>query len=204
MAESSVQVTEGVGKKLHTWQRVITGPGTVEDEFMIPGEYPYASYTIVTDGAVVLATAASHLLQIMAGAALNVRIRRIQVSPFVPPAAINTMELQIVRLTTAGTGGTAKTPRRNSTADAAAGCTGMTLPTAKGTETDIWWSGGVTWPTAAIPGQTFPVWKWEQMPGQEPLIIAAGTTNGIALKNITGVATASCIVAVDLTETPFV
>jgi hypothetical protein len=198
--ESSVTVG---GKLLHLWDRVV-GASTVSDEFVLPGEYPYPSYTVTTDGGVALATANSHLLQVMAGASNHLRVRRITISALGVPAAVTAMEIQIVRIiTTAGTGGTVKTPRRMVSADAAAGATAMTLPTVKGTEGDIWLSRGVIWGTAALPLPK-PEFDWVQQPNEEPFLIAAGITNGFVIKNITGVATATVVVSVELVETAFV
>lgn len=201
MAESLVQVTEGSGKKLHTWQRTI-GANNVEDEFIIPGEYPLASYVCVT-GNVLTATANSHLLQLMAGASLPVRIRRILVRPGgTLPAAVTRFPIQVFRLTTAGTGGGTVTPRPHDTTEAAAGAVGMTLPTAKGTEgvgldeENFWFN------TAAIPGEG--VYEWVEQPRMKPLIIPAGTANGIALKNPTALATASVTCTIWFVETSFV
>jgi hypothetical protein len=204
MAEAIVQVTEGVGKKLHTWDRTI-GANLVQDEFFLPGEYGYATYTLVTDGAVAVATANSHLLQIMAGASLNVRIRKVRISVAAQPAAITQMEFQILRLTTAGTGGGAKTARAYDNADAAAGASGLTLNTVKGAEGNILWSQAGTLFTAAIPGAgNLPILEWAQAPNAKPIIIPAGAANGIAVKNIGGVATATVIIDVEFVETAFV
>lgn len=203
MAEGFVNVTEGSGKKLHANDRTI-GANTVLDEFTLPGEYPLASYTVATDGSVAVVTAASHLLQIMAGASLNVRVRKLRVTQGSQPAAITVMEFQVLRLTTAGTGGTAKTPRPLDTADAAAGATAMTLPTAKGTEGSILWAQAPTLMTAAIPGANVPLIDWLQSPNAKPILIAAGTANGIAVKNVTGVATATIYIDAEITETSFV
>ena len=74
MAESFINQTEGSGKKSHTWDRTI-GANTIQDEFVLPGEFPYTSYTIFANG-VSIATANDHCLQIMAGASLPVRVRR--------------------------------------------------------------------------------------------------------------------------------
>ena len=76
--ESFVNVTEGSGKKLHTNQRTI-GANAVEDEYVLPGEFPLPGYFAVAN-AVAATTANDHLLQVMAGASLKVRIRRISVS----------------------------------------------------------------------------------------------------------------------------
>jgi hypothetical protein len=166
--ESSVTVG---GKLLHLWDRVV-GASTVSDEFVLPGEYPYPSYTVTTDGGVALATANSHLLQVMAGASNHLRVRRITISALGVPAAVTAMEIQIVR-------------------------------TVKGTEGDIWLSRGVIWGTAALPLPK-PEFDWVQQPNEEPFLIAAGITNGFVIKNITGVATATVVVSVELVETAFV
>jgi hypothetical protein len=199
MASGIVQVTEGVGKKLDTWSRIIGG-NTVEDEFVLPGEFPYASYTAVATG-VSSATAASHMMQIMAGAGLNVRIRRIRVNQLAAAGGVNTIDLSIVRLTTAGTGGTVITPSKLDNGDAAAGATAMTLPTVKGTEGAILWDESMWVGTAAIPPSNGR-WEWVQHPGSKPIIIPAGATNGIAIKN-TALATATFSITVELVETSF-
>jgi hypothetical protein len=202
VAESFVNVTEGSGKKLWTADKTV-GANLVQAQKTLPAEFDYASYTVTTAGGVALATANSHLLQIMAGSSLNVRIRSIRLSGFAVPAAVTAMEIDIFRLSTAGTGGTAITPRPYDTADAAAGATAMTLPTAKGTEGVLVYAQGVIWGTAALLSQK-PEFVWTQQPNTKPLLIAAGTSNGIAIKNITGVATATAIVTVEFVETNFV
>ncbi len=132
MGESLVQVTEGSGKKLHTYSRAI-GANTVEDEIVIPGEPYLASYVIAFAG-VGTATLDSHIVQIMAGASLNVRIRRIRIQQLALASAVMSQPFLIHRLTTAGTGGASLTPRPYDPSDAAAGATAQTLPSAKGTE----------------------------------------------------------------------
>lgn len=199
MAESGVAVTEGAGKTLHTWSRIIAAV-TREDEFVIPGEFPLPTYSVLSS-AVVTATANSHLLQIMAGASLNVRIRRIRIMEATPPAAVSTQVLQLFRLTTAGTGGTVITPRPYETGDTV-GATAMTLPTVKGTEgvqlrEHIIWMG-----TAAIP-TALPYVEWRQEPNAKPIIIPAGATNGIAIKNPVGLAAATVYIEVEFVETAY-
>jgi hypothetical protein len=201
MGESLVQVTEGVGKKLHTWQRTV-GANSVEDEFTVPGEYPIASYTAVATG-VSGATANSHLMQVMAGGSLNVRIRRVRVTQLGAPGAVTAYSFALFRLSTAGTGGTAVTARPLDSADAAAGAAPMTLPTVKGTEGTQLWQETNYLHTAAIPlrGPTF---EWVQSAGSKPIIIPTGTANGVAIKNISGVAAVTFDVAVEFVETSFV
>ena len=199
MAESIVQVTEGTGKKLHTFQRTV-GANSVEDEAVYPAEFPSASYSLIASN-ISTATSASHILQIMAGATNYVRIRRIYVQQTGLAGAVNTFVLQFFRLTTAGTGGTAVTARPYDSSDAAAGATGMTRPTTKGTEGVQ--LGLLRVPLFAAYPVTSPPAVWEQHPGMKPLIIPAGTSNGIALKISTGVASSTIDVVVELVETSF-
>lgn len=203
MAESLVQVTEGAGKKLHTYSRII-GANTVEDEAVVPGEYPIASYIVQTAGTS-CATANDHVLELMAAAAVNLRVRRITVIQTAAITAAALCVFQVFRLSTAGTGGTVVTPRPNDSADAAASGTAMTLPTVKGTE-------GVALLTKRfVPIQTLgagglneiPHFEWVALPGAKSILIPAGATNGICLKTIGAYAGLSVEVTVEYVETSF-
>lgn len=204
MAESIVQVTEGSGKKLHTFQRTIGGI-SVEDEVIIQGEPYLASYVARAGAAVSVATANDHLLQLMAGATLNLYIRRIRLyqAGLATAAAIATMQLW--RLTTAGTGGTANTPQLWDTTDAAAGATGMTLPTVKGTETELYLPFTVgfiqTAPTGGF-NTLLADFDFERMRIKCPRI-PAGTANGFAIKNTTAIAAGTVIPVIDFSEANF-
>lgn len=202
MAESLVQVTEGAGKKLHTFSRTI-GANVVEDEVVVPGE-PYLASYVIAPASIAVATANDHLLQIMAGASLLVRIRRIRIQLFTPPAAAGTLGINLLRLTTAGTGGTVVTPQKQDNNDAAAGMTAMTLPTVKGTEgANALRKFGVGMP-AAQPVTTQYADEWIQLVNQKPITIPVGITNGICLKLVAGnVATATIVVNVDVDESTF-
>lgn len=207
MAESFINVTEGSGKKLHTWNRTI-GANDVHDEAVYLGEQPLAEYRVSTAGTS-LATAASHNLQIMAGASLNVYIRRIRVFQTVVATTAALAPFTLFRLTTAGTGGTVVTPRPLDTTDAASGATAMTLPTVKGTEgveieslvgyllQTLGASLGV--PQMALLAE----WDFRSGPRQKSLRIPAGTANGIAVKNINAQAAASALVVAEFTEANF-
>jgi hypothetical protein len=204
MAEGFINQTEGSGKKSHTWNRTI-GANSIEDEFVLPGEYPYATYGITT-AAVSFATSADHVLQIMAGGTLPVRLRRVIIAQSVLVTAAAELTIICLRLTTAGTGGTVVTPRPFDSADGAAGCTAMTIPTAKGTEGVELWRRR-TWlvqtaPTQGIAGGI--QIAWEQLPNEKPIIIPAGTANGIAFKIATGRAGAQGDVMAEVVETNFV
>src|SRR5712671_5639116 len=135
MPESLIALTEGSGKNLHSFQRVI-GANTVEDQAVIQGEPYLASYMIATEPSSnsALNTANAHLLQITAGASLKVRIRRIEVIQYSVITAAAFFDLRIMRLSTAGTGGTILGPTPFDPADAAAGASSMILQAAEGTE----------------------------------------------------------------------
>lgn len=203
MAEAFINLTEGSGKKAHAWDRTI-GANTVLDEFTLPGEYPLASYTVYFSN-ISIATANDHVLQIMAGSSLNVRIRRIWYEQNGNATTAARDEITLLRLTTAGTGGTTVTPAKLDNGDSAAGATAMTLPTAKGTEGTILRGSVLIMRQAIATTGTQPEEGilWEQHPGMKPWIIPAGTSNGIAIKHVTAIAGANVNGFVDFVETSF-
>lgn len=199
MAESLVQVTEGVGKKLHTNSRVI-GANTVEDEFVIQGEYPYASYVVeATPG---LATANDHLLAIagLAGAAIRIRRIRIWQAAVTTSTAFHNIELWRTTTTTPS-GGSAVTPRPWDTADAASSATVQRQPVTKGTESVrlVRWFPVVVSAASAGAGPLVDM-DWTTDNQLKPLLIPAGATNGIAIKNISTQAAGSVQIQVDWVE----
>lgn len=195
MAESVIQVNSGNGPKDHTWNRTI-GANSIEDPFVILGEQPYATYS-VSSGGVATTTSAAHALQIMAGGTLNVYIRKIYINQGAAAGAAGAIGLTIVRLTTAGTGGGAVTPAPLDASDAAAGAAGMTLPTVKGTEGTVLYNFNI--PLLVAPVAT-PYVLWEKAPTAKGIRIPAGTTNGIAFKWGTGVATSTVLFNVEIVE----
>lgn len=204
MAESLVNVTEGSGKKLHTWSRTI-GANTVEDEVMLNGEPYLATYTI-TPAAVSVATATDHILQIMAGASLNVYLRRLRIWQLAAATTGAITEIQLLRVTTAGTGGTAVTPAALDGSDAAAGAAGMTIPTVKGTEGSRIgrWTHWYVQTIGAAGGNPLLVdMNWDIGLRSKPPRIAAGTSNGLVVKNITATAAATVIIEATIVEANF-
>jgi hypothetical protein len=206
MAESLVQVTEGSGKKLHTNSRTI-GANTVEDEYVLHGEPGLATYTATTvSTGTATTTALSHLFQIMAGASLNLYIRRIKITQLTMATTAAMSAIVLTRLTTAGTGGTAVTPAALDSSDGAAGATAMTLPTVKGT------NGATLWDESVLFVQTIgasttgigPVMDidFEKLRGKA-LRIPAGTTNGLAVQLQTGIAGATVIIVCVFSEATF-
>jgi hypothetical protein len=206
MAEGIVQVTEGSGKKLHTWDRTI-GANLIQDEFVLPGEFPYASYFVLGSNTSI-ATANDHIMTVNAGASLPVRIRRIYVVQGTNATTAAVGSLELWRTTTAApTGGAPITPAKYDTADPAAGCTAMTLPTVKATEgTQLFRETFNAQQTSGVsPGPNRKtLLEWVQLPGSKPIIIPAGTTNGIAIKSTAAIAAATVNVMIELVETNFV
>lgn len=209
MTASSLQVTPGNGLRLAT-NSYTEGAVTVHDQKLILGEQLLPTYTVVTGpttGPVSAATLDAHLLQIMAGASLRVRIRRIELYQTGLATTATLGQIQIVRLTTAGTGGgSTGAPSPLDTAFAAAGATAQTLPTAKGTEGAFIHGATVYWmqTAGASAERTSPMLVIDfDRPRSLPLVISAGTSNGIAIKNASAIAGATVNIVVWLDESSF-
>lgn len=202
MADSSINVTEGSGKRLQTYDVTVSSV-IVQRQAVVLGEQPLASYIVGSASTISLATAGSHLIQIMAGAGNRIRLRRIEIYQIAAATAVTMGTFVLYRLSTAGTGGTSLAPVALNPADAAADATGMILPTAKGTENGAIVAGTMiayqTLATGAAPAPSL-VWEFDR-PRSGPIQIAAGTSNGIAIKNITAIAGATVTVNVWLDET---
>lgn len=200
MSESSVAVSPGSGKNLHTWDRTISAT-LVQDQVVIPGEYPLASYVIGATG-VSCATSGDHLLAINSGTTNYVRVRRIWVQQNATGGPSQSY-LTVLRTTSvAPSGGTAVTPAKFDLADAAAGCTARTLPSTKGTESTTILFGRIGF-TNTSPATVENGFYWEQHPSCKPIIIdphASGQT-GIAIKLTTGVASVTVNLFVEVVET---
>lgn len=199
----NIQVTEGSGKRLATGATYTENSQTVRDEKTIFGE-PYIATYCASPGSVSVATANDHLFQLMAGSANKVRIRSIEIEQFGLPASASTLGIHLFRLTTAGTGGSPHTPAALDPADAACGATCMTLPTAKGTEAASPTHRFALGLVNAHPVPASNRYFWEQAPNHKPITIAAGTTNGIALKLVANPsAAATVVIRVEFDETPY-
>lgn len=201
MGTSFVSVDEGSARKIRTFQRT-DGADTVEEWMYAESEPFLAAYTVSVTTAIATSEANSHLLQIMAGSTLDVGIRRITVAQMAN-GTTQVNQWQLVRLTTAGTGGTSYTPRPHAPGDSASGATAMAAVVSpnKGTEGVALGSFVVlTHATAATVGLN-PIfdrqWALDRTKG---LWIAAGTSNGIALKNITASASTTVHITVELVE----
>jgi len=204
--ESLVQVTSGAGPKLHTWQRTV-GANNVEDEFTLNAEPPIATYFTTTGSGISIATANSHVYQLMAGASLNVYVRRIAVYQSALATAAAIANMQVIRLTSAGTGGSVANTTPLDTSDAASGAACMTLPTAKGTETNLVGHKTAqfiqTVPTGGTGTATLLCeWDYDRL-RSKGLRIPAGAANGIAIKNPIAVANATVVVEIVFQEASY-
>jgi hypothetical protein len=200
VAESTVGVAEGTPtKNLDTWSRVIAAT-TVEDQKVVPGEPYKASYTAVAS-AITTATSASHVLQIMAGASNYVRLERFKIKQVANAGGVAMLALQVLRLTSAGTGGTVVTFRPHDSGDAAAGATAMTLPTAKGTEGAL--LDLIDFPLRAAIVAQEQEHVWTLPDDVKPIIIPSGAANGICFKIVAGVATSTISIVATVTETAY-
>lgn len=202
---SFIAVTPGSGAKLATGPTYTENANVVQDEKVVLGEQYVASY-LVTTAPTSTATANSHLLQIMAGASLKVRIRRIEMHQYGLATAATIMDTRLIRLTSAGTGGTGLGVPQADPADAAAGATAMTLPTVKGTEGSILFINRPymmqTIAASAQLNQPILVWDFDRL-HSKPLIIAAGAANGVVVKNVDSVPAAQVTILVWLDEAAF-
>ena len=200
MTEQFVQVTEGTGKKLHTYQRSIGG-NLVQDEVVVRGEPYLAAYCARTAG-ISTATAASHTLQIMAGASLRLYIREIHIWQMAAASAAASGRFDVVRLTTAGSGGTAIPTPTFDPADTSAGATAQALPSTKGTEGDIIMFLPVGF-SGALPATEAHTVRWVASDMSKAIIVAAGTSNGIAIKCASAIASATVAIDVVFSEASF-
>lgn len=201
MPDSTIQINEGTGAYLDHYQRTITS-NTVNQARVVLSEPYAASYTVSVTTAVSTAVANTHLLQIMAGSLNRVVLRRLQVSQIVNAGAETRCVFQLLRLTSAGTGGTSYTPAAVDPVDTATAATAMTAPSAKGTEGTVLWTQARTIPDTALTNTTEPLLidlDWRDPRTKGP-VIAAGTSNGLALKNITAVATATVHIWAEFVE----
>ena len=204
MTEAAITITPGSGLDLHGNSRTITATTKV-DQYVLMGEFAYASYVALAAG-ISIATTDSHVIQLCAGASLNVRVRSIRIEQNANATTASSSQLSLYRLSTAGTGGGSVTPRPYDTADSASGATAMTLPSSKGTESLELFRIAMNWrQTIATTGtQSDDSWQWTQHPGMKPIIIAAGTSNGLALKALSGIAGCTVNVIIEFVETAYV
>ena len=205
---SFIAVTPGSGAKLKTGPTYTENGNVVQDEAVIFGEPYLATYNAASSSTVGLSIAVVNtvLFQVQAGSALRVYIRSMRIYQLGLATAATYCAFDVVRATSAGTGGTALTPAPLDTADAASGATAMSAPSAAGTLTTTVDSAMAyllqTMPASGGANPLIAAWNWES-PRSKGLIIPAGVTNGIIVRNRSAVAAGTVMVAVELVEASF-
>lgn len=199
MTRTYVGVDEGADRKLHAIQRT-DGADTVYSPYSVEAEPEIATYVIPFAG-IAVSTANSHVCQVMAGASLRVGIRRIRLWQVANATGIAKLQFRLFRLTTAGTGGTGLTPALVDPGDSAAGAAAMTLPSSKGTEGTMLDHGRhLIHTTATTIGLQDYLWDFRGL-RTKCLWVAAGTSNGLAVKNIGSDASATYDGWIEIVET---
>lgn len=202
MSRSNIALTEGSGaKKTATEERTVGGV-IVQSQYVLIDEPSLATFVICPGTGPSTAGANNHLLQLMAGSSAYVRINRITIEQQSSATTVTLGNFAIFRLSTAGTGGTAYTPQPYDMADTA-GATAMTLPSSKGAEAGLLFRTALIMRQALSATQTQPeeIYSWEPTNRSKPIIIPAGTANGIVVKNLSAVAGATVIIQIEFTET---
>jgi hypothetical protein len=187
-SESVIQITDAAAatKYLHTQSRVVGGT-TKEDQLFLKGQATRATYRAYCS-AVITTTSASHMAFIQADGTLYTFITGFWIAQTTLAGGVATANMQVVRTSTAGTGGGAITASPLDAADSAYAGTIQTLPTAKGTE-GVVLMGGPVGITATNPMTTVNQWFWRCDDDEKPITIGTAITDGIAFKLVTGIAT---------------
>lgn len=187
MAAAVVQINEGTGKSLSYVSFTDEASNSAYVERVSLHEPVSATYTVSITTAISFATANAHLLQIMAGTSKRFALRRLKLWLTAAATAAAIKQMQLVLLTTAGTGGGAITPCAIDRADTTFSGASQTLPSSKGTESDILWEFDcAAWAAVPTTGILPPIIdeEWDDR-GSKSIVIPAGTSNGLALKLIT-------------------
>lgn len=185
-------------KYLQSWSRSIDGT-TTEGQIVIEGE-PFLAAYVAQASTISTGTSADHLIAIQADGTNYTRIKRIYVSQVVAAGSATLAQLQVIRTTTAGTGGSAITARPLDAGDAAYAGDIRTLPTGKGTEgvtllvQRLYLTNSVTVPNT---------WTWTPEPGEKPIVIGTASTDGICLKIVTGIASGTVDIRVEFTVSSY-
>lgn len=184
MAVSTIAVADSdvADKYLHTWQRTISGTAR-EDQFIQHGQAVYPTYTVVVQASTAGTAAASHILQVMGDGTNYSRLTRLRV--WACAASSATQErFTLLRLSSAGTGGTAATVSAYDSADTYAGEAKHSLIASKGTEGAVLLDWVTLYPTSTAEPSYY---EWKAEPGVKPIVFGSATSDGIALKNANAV-----------------
>lgn len=198
MTESQIALTEGSGKNLRTWQRTIGGTAR-EEQFFQYGEPTATTYTVIAS-ALSVGSAGGHLLQIMGDGTNYIRIERMEFRQGGFAGADSLALVQLKRLTTAGSGGTALNARAHDEADTDPYAGDVrSSPTTKGTEGSTLWRSRFKL-TDTIPEYEPAVYS-RPLGNVKPYIAGPGTADGFVWVNETAIGTATMDLVVTFTVT---
>lgn len=200
MAVSTVRVTEGSGPYLHTWTRSISSVDRL-DQYIQHGEPVEATYSVWT-GACLIGTANTHIVTLNSGASTYTRL--VHLGLYLATGVGTALhQFQLWRTSSAPTGGTDVTPAPFDVADTASATSKYYNPaTATATESvQLATFSAFVGPASLVSNATLVEWDFDR-PRAKPLIIASGTTNGIALKNVSATS-ASVFAHLVFTETSY-
>ena len=186
-------------KLLDTMARSIGG-STVQQQMVLLGEPIEQTYTFTAQN-VATTTSASHLAFVQGDGTLYTRVHWFEIEQQTLAGGAATAEVRVYRTTTAGTGGTTIScyPVDGGDTSPYAGVA-MTLPTAKGTEGVLIYQCRL--PILAAAPVTA-IRRWEQNIYEKPWIIAPATTNGLAWKLITGIATSTVNITIGFSTSTY-
>lgn len=195
-----IGVNEGTARKISGVTRSIGSNDVTQMDAAVT--LPYVpTYTVVTSSPVPLATASSHVFQLMGSTINRNLLRWIEVTQVGVAASAKQVEFEVRRLDTAGTGGTTLTPNPVDQVDPVTTTRGMTLPSSKGTEDELLGKRAGPVLTAPTAGHARVVrFEWVDDVTTKPVTVSAGGTSGIALKNLQTDTTATVLVEVGFQE----
>lgn len=200
MAEDSIGLTSGTDEYLQTYARTIASQER-HAQMVLLGESGLVTYSVRADN-ISIATSADHILFVQSDGTNYTRIKRIAITPTSDiPVAASVAKIELIRTTSAGTGGSAVTPRPYDSGDAAYGGTCQTLPTAKGGEGATlytWWL-----PIPAALGDHLDTREWVALPGMKPFVFGTAAINGFCFKIATGIASATVSIMVEVVTTAY-
>lgn len=189
---------------LHSDTRTYSGTAK-EDQYVLQAEPTAITYTALATG-IATTTSASHLIFIQGDGTLYTRVHSIWVGQRALAGAAATAQLQVLRTTTAGSGGSAISAYPLDGGDTSPyGGTIQTLPSSKGTEGVAMLYGNLGL-VAAQPVNALNEWYWPKVSRPQrikPIIIAPATTNGIVLKIVTGIATSTVDIMVEFSTSTY-
>lgn len=187
-SESVIQIIDAAAatKYLHTSSRSYGGT-TKEDQFWLPAQPVRTTYRGYA-GAISSATSASHIGFIQADGTNYTFITGFWLPQTTLAGSASTANIQVIRTSTAGTGGTTISAYPVDAGDTSPyGGTLMTLPTGKGTE-GVTLLGGPVGMVAAQPMNYLNQWWYRFGFDEKPIVIGTATTDGVCWKIVTGIA----------------